>query len=119
MVLFPYKKVTLVTLLPVTLSFYLDIKYDIDPSLFQRSGSLVVALSLLFSMYNLNKIYKPDDKTQVTDIIHNMYEKLTKKKLEKVKEENVTTFHLYYYVYSGIIGTIIWGYGDLFINLFR
>jgi len=90
-----------------------------DPSLFQRSGSLVVALSLLFSMYNLNKIYKPDDKTQVIDIIHNMYEKLIKKKLEKVKEDNVVTFHLNYYVYSGIIGTIIWGYGDLFVNLFR
>ncbi len=103
------------------LGFYNFTASDTDAIWFQRSGSLLVLLSLLiqFLFLNLNRYINEtlvdfgDDypHTKKEDIyLHNTKEKSWK----SIKQEpTYTILHEYYIWFMGTIGTIIWGYGDL------
>ena len=91
-----------------------------DAIWFQRSGSLIVLFSLLTEYYHL-KI-----KTLVTEIKIDFGDGKIMTRLENFKEKKLPKeysdpmFNILIEpitIFTGIIGTIIWGYGDIIFTL--
>ena len=88
---------------------------------FQRSGSLIVAFSL-FSEYLYFEL-----KRMVTETLIDYGETGVMTRLENFKRKNLPkeysdpTFRILHeplIIFTGLAGTIIWGYGDLIYRLF-
>ncbi|GIU40286.1 hypothetical protein TUM4438_01130 [Shewanella sairae] len=101
--------------LPI-LAWHGCLKVDDNPGVwFQRSGSLMVLFAVwvefkLFKIGNYSSPRSPDGQTwddmATEDNLKNKYSTL----IEKMK---------YLAAILAIIGTLIWGYGDLFLNLVK
>jgi len=76
----------------------------------QRSGAIIVVLSLLAEI-KATAVERLAIKNELSFLYCNIY--LKNKYKEKVKR---VTFATYFVV---AVGTLIWGYGDIFVSLFQ
>lgn len=84
-------------------NFYPGFDFDDKGKDFQRIGSIIVAISLLFEFLrgNTTEPFK-----------HDFYHERRMAFSEKIKNNNIKIQFISYF--TSIAGTIIWGYGDKF-----
>ena len=93
----------------VFISFFLSLSYENKFLWFQRSGSIMVLFGIIIE-YKLNNIFIKNFNKKMNIGIHKNKPILHKNKKEYNNVEKITHIFL-------IIGTLIWGYGDLLITL--
>ena len=116
-------KIELITTLPLlVLSVAIPIsawhgifKYDADVNIwFQRSGSLMVlfAVWLEYKLFKISNLTNPTSESGVT------WQDLAHRDALNTKYDNKIKIYKYITAVLAIIGTVIWGYGDIIRGLF-
>lgn len=117
------KKYILIGVFIITYSvtfFILDVLLFDDKDLFSRSGSITVAICLLFASFDIKEFYSSFLRGEDVNAIKVNYEAMRGKTAEWIaKQSSLKSFHVRYYTSFAILGTLVWGYGDLLTDLFR
>ena len=120
---------TLATATAVAASLISDLTHDDDQALFQRSGSVIVCWAMLVTFITLRKrseklpshelmIEAPSLRlSREEDVrLKDLYEQIGNTRITKRKVKRTASECDWVILLASIIGTLIWGYGDLLVN---